>query len=119
MHKDKTRRGLALRIRLALGAVLGLGVGVLVYIRPTIPARWATSAPRRDAGHMPRPTPLRWSNYPHPLGAWTWRPTSGRFASTSLPPPAVRRKTEERPDLTGCREVPDPVGARQTESESH
>src|SRR5687768_7175869 len=27
-------------------------------------------------------------------------------------PPTVRREPEERPDLTGRREVPDPVGAR-------
>src|SRR5215217_9218054 len=33
-------------------------------------------------------------------------------------PSTVRRKPEERPELTGSREVPDPVGARQTETES-
>ena len=56
------------------------------------PARSATFVPRKGAGHMPRPTPLRWSNCPHPLGAWTWIPTSGRFASTSSPPPEHRRR---------------------------
>src|SRR5215210_4239997 len=43
---------------------------------------------------------------------------SGSYADSLKWPPTVRRKPEERPDLTGPREVPDPVGARQTETES-
>ena len=43
---------------------------------------------------------------------------SGWYADSLKWPPAVRRKTEERPDLTGRREVADPVSARQTETES-
>src|SRR5215212_9000944 len=44
---------------------------------------------------------------------------SGLYADCLKWPLAVRRKPQERPDLTGRREVPDPVGARQTETEFH
>jgi hypothetical protein len=43
---------------------------------------------------------------------------SGSYADSLKWPPAVRRKTEECPDLTGRREVPDPVGTRQTKTKS-
>src|SRR5215207_7311920 len=39
----------------------------------------------------------------------------GSYADSLEWSSTVRRKPEERPDLTGPREVPDPVGARQTE----
>src|SRR5215212_8734718 len=42
----------------------------------------------------------------------------GSYADSLKWPPTVRRKPEERPDLTGPREIPDRVGARQTETES-
>jgi hypothetical protein len=39
------------------------------------------------------------------------------YANSLEWPPTVRRKPEEGPDLTGPREIPDPVGTRQTETE--
>jgi hypothetical protein len=41
-----------------------------------------------------------------------------KYANSLKWPSTVRREPEERPDLTGPREVPDRVGARQTETES-
>jgi hypothetical protein len=67
MHKDRTRRGLALRIRLGLGVVLGLGVGVLVYktYHPSPVGHFRTEKGRRAyaASHAAAieqlPTPTR------------------------------------------------------------
>jgi hypothetical protein len=42
----------------------------------------------------------------------------GSYADSLKWPLTVGRKPEERPDLAGPREVPDRVGARQTETES-
>src|SRR5215208_1578755 len=42
----------------------------------------------------------------------------GSYADSLKWPSTVRRKPEERPDLTGPREIPDRVGARHTETES-
>ena len=73
-------------------------------------------APLRRAGHAteaipPRPPAHRRPRTPRAAERWF----VCQFAQMAL---HRTPETEERPDLTGPREVPDRVGARQTETES-
>ena len=69
----------------------------------------APSTPQEPSRHDLKPTDAQKSDE-------QWN--GGSYADSLKWPPTVRRKPEERPDPTGRREVPDRVGARQTEAES-